>query len=1675
MPILHRLGRAGTTWIAALAAIAFVPNADDARAQTIENVANASWDANGVRNSVNSNAVVFTVQPQRAQLSTWVPAPGSSQLAELYQTYCAGQNIGSATATPLAAASSLRVGQTLAIRIDAPQANLDPSVIDELELRIETGGGDSERLIARENAPDSGIFIAAIQTQPRSAQGADSDCALSLQAGEEISIAAHGSGQNVPFLLGSVSALADPFGVVFDSVDGRPVNGATVSLINAATGQLAQVYAFDGVTPYPATVTTGASATDASGLTLDFAPGEYRFPLVAFGNYRLVVTPPAPYMAPSAATPAQIAPLRDSAGQPFEITDASYGAAFAVDSVIPVQVDIPIDGPGGQVTIEKRASREVAEPGDAIFYTVTVRNTDPLRPASALTLRDSASASLRLRPESVRVDGQPVTDALTPVADGRGFSLALGRLAPGAATRVTYAMSVRENARPGDAPNSVIVQTADLNSFGTMQNVRIIRDGLTARMTIIGRVVDGACGVPDAARGIPGVRVMLEDGSYAITDADGRYHFEGVVPGNHVVQVARSTLPEGGEFVDCVASSRSAGSAISRFVSGQGGSLARADFHAQLPEGTDLANRLAPEREFVDNITASGAGINFVGLGDGPDGFVFPDAEYNPRSPSVRVAIRHRGRHRAEITINGNPVDPLSFEGTELAPNGSYAVSVWRALPLEGSRSVIAAEIRDRSGELVLAQDRIIHYATTPIRAEVVQDQSRLIADGATSPVLAVRLLDRYNQPVHAGISGTLRLESPYQTISAFEAQQSSELSGGFGNSSATWTVQGDDGIAYIDLAPTMVSGALRATFSFNDGETTREREIEAWIEPGDQPWTLIGIAEGSIGARTIAENMERDGNFDSDLGENARVAFYAKGRVLGQYLLTIAYDSASQQADERLLGAIDPAAYYTVFGDRSQRLFDAASRDKLYIRVESSVFYALYGDFETGFDQTELSRYQRIVTGVRAEARFGQLQAEGFAADVGSRHRREEIQGDGTSGPYRLGSRLIIPNSEVVAIEVRDRLRSEIIVSRRELVRFIDYNIDPMSGTISFAEPVLSRDAALNPRFIVIDYDVDALGAQEWNGGARLSWTSEDQALRVGVTGLSDRGDGPRTNIGSIDVTARIGAETEVRAEAAISESAGSTASAYLAEVEHVSSWFDFRGYVRQVDSDYGVGQQNLAERGLRKIGADGRVRLDDAITLSASAWHEESLEDAAARDAVELRAAWQSATTDAFVGIAHLADRLADGREGNSTVLQGGATQRLLDNRLELSAASSVPLGGTEAIDLPARHTLGLRYAVTSDVRLIGTYELARGDAIDANTARFGAEVTPWDNGRVVGAIGNESFGGTGLATDAQRQFAAVTLGQSLRLGDNFVIDATLDANKTLSGGIAAADVFNPEQPVSSGGHLGAQGVLGEDFTAATLGASWSQGPWSARARGEYRDGEFADRTGVDIATIRQLGEGSAIGGGLTWTRSENELGSWTEIMDAAISAAHRPAGADFAFLAKLEYRSDEVSGAADGEVTAAGRTALLATGNARSRRMLASVSTNWTPQDDETSASRTEVGLMLGVRHNFDQLADFNLAGTTLIAGADVRVGVGERIEVGGRATVRHDLQGGTTSFAVGPEIGFVPADNILVSLGYNVVGFRDPDFSEARSTDRGLFATLRVKFDDFSLEHLGIGRR
>lgn len=1659
-----RLFRAAGACLLALSALLCTP----AQGQAVTNVAAARWSVGGQDFTVESNRVTFQRAARTARLSTFIPSPEADESVVLASSYCSASNptafsAAGADVVSLRPTTVLHAGQRLVVRLDAPAWNRDPAHSETLGIRLTTADGDTEDLVATESEADSGVFFAAIETAPIPPIFSPRDCRLTLRGGETIVIEGLADGQPIAGLQGRVQALADPFGIVFSSRDGTPVDGARVTIVDEATGHPAQVFGYDGVSPYPSSVVTGEPATDAAGVTYPVDAGEYRFPLMGFGRYRLLVEPPAPFTAPSAAAPGDLAALTRPDGLPFVLTAGSYGDPFAVDSVVPLEIDIPVDSPGGQISLQKRVSRDEAQPGDALLYRLTLRNLDGTLASDPVTITDRFSASLRLAPDSLRIDGAEASMPVLADADGHGMSLVLPALAPGQERQITYALTVAANAEPGQALNHAVARAGSDDAVEASVGVRIRRDGLTDRMTLIGRIGAGRCG--SAGVGLARVRVMLEDGSFTITDADGRYHFEGVVPGTHVVRAIGATLPEGGRFVDCARSTRSAGSVDSRFVTGQGGSVVRADFTVAVPEEVLARLNAEPVAASVSDKEASGAEADWMSLGDGPDEILFPATGHNPRSPAIRVVVRHRANANPLLEINGDRADPLSYEGASTSPTGTYAISVWRGIRLPGETNTLTVKLRGADGQSI-ELSRQVNFADTPMRAELVPEQSRLIADGATTPVLAVRLVDRYGRPVHAGISGAFSLEAPYQALSEREARQSRALTG-FGTSGARWLIEGDDGIAYIELAPTMVSGALRSTFTFSDGETSRETQLEAWVVPGDQPWTVIALAEGSVGARTVAENMERD-EFDSDLGDEARVAFYAKGRVLGKYLLTVSYDSAKQEEEQRLLGALDPSAYYTVYGDSTERLYDAASREKLYVRIEGRAFYAMFGDFDTGFDQTELARYQRTATGVKLEAQAGGFQAQAFAAETSARHQRIEFQGGGITGPYAIGSRTIIANSEVVAIEVRDRLRSEIVIGRRELVRFVDYRIDEISGTITFSEPVLSRDPGLNPQFVVIDYESDELGNKEWNAGLRTTWATSDGNVRVGATGITDRGDAARTNLGAVDVRVRIGAGTEFRAEAAVSRSAGESSAALSAEVEHHSNTLDLLAYAHQIDDGFGVGQQNQAERGRRKFGADVRLALDEHLGLVGSVWRDESLVDEARRNAIELRAAYRRASTDGYLGIAYLDDHLSNGLDRSSTVLEGGVSQRLLDQRLELSAATSIALAGTGSIDLPNRHRFGVRYAITPEIRAVAAYEIARGEAIDANTLQAGLELSPWNGSKVTTTIGSES-----LSADARRTFASFALGQSLRLTEALTIDATLDANRTLDGGIDVTQMINPGHPVSSGGHLGQDGSLGEDFTAASLGATWQQDLWSARVRAEYRDGELADRRGITAAAIRQLGNGSVVGSGFLWTKATAAGGASSELADASVSLAHRPSGSEFALLSKIEYRSDKVRQAVAGAAAPVGPSRLTVDGDARSARLVGSVSANWTP----TAANGVELGeleLFVGARHNLDRFGDFDLADTTALVGAQARIAVSQRIEIGARASARASLEDGTTSFAIGPEIGFVPADNILVSVGYNVVGFRDPDFGAARSTERGVYAAIKFKLDENAFSFLGLDR-
>ncbi len=1495
----------------------------------------AEWDVGGQTLSRTSNTVQFaveTVQPSAPSLSLFhfSNAPGAS-MVNLPSTTCFGSGGAAPVAlsgafagvstspASLVPASVIRAGEPLVIQVDAAAKNLDPSAIDRFEAIIDTGNGDRERITLTESAPNSGRFTGFINTAAVPPSAIQGDCVLSVRPGDNLQVELGDSSTGASVGSADVEVLIDPFGVAFDSGDGRPVDGTRIAIVEAATGNPATVFGDDGVSSFPSSILAGSTVTDSGGQVYPFTSGFYRFPFLRPGTYRLIVTPPGPYTHPSVATPAEIALLTRPDGGQFIISTGSYGGAITLSDPAPVRIDIPLDRPGGALTLSKVTSTATAMPGDVVQYRVTVRNPDRLRNSGPITVTDNLPSAMRLRHDSVRYQGISVTP--TVAADGSSFTVALPPLAGGASGLLTYVAEVRQDARPGDAIN--LASAADNRGAASETAdaiVRIVRDGISERFTLVGRVTEGGCAIdPRKAKGIHGVRVMLQDGTYTVTDLDGRYHFEGLIPGLHVVQIDPNTFPLDQKPVDCAENTRSAGSAISRFVEGRGGSLKRADFRAiETAPREDLRKSTVPLPPALSDPQAAGAERDwFAGQAPGV-GFLFPETDYNPRVKSIRVAVKHMPRQSVELLVNGKPIEPLAFDGMKKSPDGKIRVSTWRGVGIEDGTNRLTANIKDNDGKLIETIEQSVYFAHAPMKAQFIKDQSVLVADGVTRPRIAVRLTDRAGKPIQHGSVGDFSVTAPYAPAIEVDAQQASQLSG-LERARPVWRVHGDNGIAYIELEPTTASGTVAVSFNFQDGEVKRAQRVETWLDPGDRPWTVVGFAAGTIGFNKLEEGLEELADDDDQLNLDGRIALYAKGRVSGKWLMTMSYDSDKKEDDTRFAGVIDPRRYYTIYADRAEQRYDAASIRRLYLKLERPQFYALFGDYQTGIDEPVLARYQRSYNGVKAEYRNDEIQATAFGSDTPYRYRREEIQGNGLSGPYALAARDILANSERITLETRDRLRSDRIVERKSLIRHIDYDIDYLAGTLRFREPILSRSSGLDPQFIIAEYEVDGIGQRVANAGGRVRWTSPDAKLQIGATAIHDETDLSKTDLLGADIIYRPGAGTEIRAEfagstgqakAASVNPSASGATAWLVEAEHHDEKFDVLAYVREQQAGFGVGQTNASEVGTRKFGVDSRVRLNDKLSVSALGYQEEFMGNDTRRRVGSAEVEYRDGGTTVRAGLTHANDKLADGTTNKSTLAKLSGSQKLLGDRLELSAQTEFALGDQdESIDFPARHSIGARYAIRSDIALVGSYEIAKGENIDARTARIGFDLAPWAGGRIVASANQQE-----ITEYGPRTFAAYGLAQSFKISDKWSVDFTLDGNKTL-GGFSRADVVNPLQPVASGGFLGSDGSLTEDFTAVTAGGTYHGERWSWTGRAEYRDGETTNRYGLTTAILRQIGEGRAVGGAFSWFRAKDELGASTTTAQAEVSWAHRPADSQWSFLNKSEFRYDAVRGAVAG----------------------------------------------------------------------------------------------------------------------------------------------------------------
>ena len=105
--------------------------------------------------------------------------------------------------------------------------------------------------------------------------------------------------------------------------------------------------------------------------------------------------------------------------------------------------------------------------------------------------------------------------------------------------------------------------------------------------------------------------------------------------------------------------------------------------------------------------------------------------------------------------------------------------------------------------------------------------------------------------------------------------------------------------------------------------------------------------------------------------------------------------------------------------------------------------------------------------------------------------------------------------------------------------------------------------------------------------------------------------------------------------------------------------------------------------------------------------------------------------------------------------------------------------------------------------------------------------------------------------------------------------------------------------------------------------------------------------------------------------------------------------------------------------------------------------------------------------GGKFGRERISDTLYQGYTDQVSVEGRLDVTEQWDVGVRASTLHTWANGAVSYSAGPSVGFSPLTNVWLSLGYNVCGYHDRDFSASNATDQGPYLRLRMKFDQDSV--------
>lgn len=980
-----------------------------------------------------------------------------------------------------------------------------------------------------------------------------------------------------------------------------------------------------------------------------------------------------------------------------------------------------------------------------------------------------------------------------------------------------------------------------------------------------------------------------------------------------------------------------------------------------------------------------------------------------------------------------------------------------------------------------------------------------LTADGVSGTDVQVRLNDRQGQAIREDVDVTIEVDGGARLLLPGSSNSRSSAD------------QGDIDRVQPGIQYTVKNGILnfKLIAPYKPESVNLRVSVRGTVEkitvryvPELRDLIAVGLLEGRLSSSRLDPSQivpvrENDGfeeeirNISKDFNDGkgnlgVRGALYLKGKVSGQYLLTLSYDS-EKVTNRKLFDNVNENDFYPVYGDSSVRGSDAQSSSKLYVRIDDKLSYLLYGDFTTADSNParSLSQYSRSLPGLRGHYEEGNLTANAYIASQALSQIVDEFSGRGVSGPYSVSRSNGIQGSEKIEILVRDRNQPSTILKTTPLGRSIDYEFEPFSGQILFRSPVPSVDDQFNPVSIRVTYEVDQGGERFtiFGGDANLKLT---QSLSVGIAYAKDNNPSTPFSVVGANLLLKLSKNTELIAEIARADSVvGSTAgnftvnnsnnfagvsgavsgNAVRAEIRHSDEDLRARVYGSKADREFNNSSSGVTG-GRTEFGASGAYQINKNLSINGEAQQFE--------DEVSL-----AKTRSASVGV--------DLRLSDSLTIGVGARQ------VKQTAISLVPAIGSNCLVGGSGGTPG--FNVGFGIDQVGNQQIdpATGRPVVCTTTSSGTGLAPdLDSSSVYGRLSWRATNSLTLSAEVQQELtSAQTQSESTlyRLG----VDWQVAERTRLYGRYELARERNGAYGLGTG-DTGTNLAFGVDTQYSESGSIYNEYRLRDSASGRDVQRALGLRNGWRVAEGLRLntnlervistgGDATAAGVGLEYTGSELWKGSgrfeWREDNSntnylITLSVA-RKLDRDWTLLAR-DYYSLVKPRTGTGSDSTQNRLQVGFAFRPVDNNKFDALGLYERRNEDAPSAGINSTTDIISLRANYHPSRAWLFTGRYAFRRVDelllntVQDSYHAQL-FGGRVT--YDItnqwsigaignvlvgQGGARQFGYGVEVGYVVIDNLLVTAGYNFRGFRDDQLTGSDYTNRGWVLGVRYKFDE-----------